>query len=85
VGTETTLADGEPGEIEREILDDLDLEPRDFALPGNFESTGTRRAVLVRTDLEVDAADRRFEFALPSGSYATALLREYLQSGPLDR
>jgi tRNA pseudouridine13 synthase len=84
VGTETALADGEPGEIEREILDDLDLEPSDFALPGNFESTGTRRALLVRTDLAVDAADRRFEFALPSGSYATALLREYLQSGPLD-
>jgi tRNA(Glu) U13 pseudouridine synthase TruD len=33
----------------------------------------------------VDAADRRFEFTLPSGSYATALLRAYLQRGSLDR
>jgi len=33
----------------------------------------------------VDAADRRFEFALPNGSYGTPLLRAYLQSGPLDR
>ena len=84
VGTETELADGEPGEIERAVLADLDLTPDDFALPGSFESTGTRRAILVRTDLTVDAADQRFEFALPSGSYATALLREYLKQGPLD-
>ncbi|MFO7834706.1 MAG: tRNA pseudouridine(13) synthase TruD, partial [Halohasta sp.] len=84
VGTETELADGEPGEIEREILDELDLVPEDFDLPDNFESTGTRRAILVRTDLGVDAEDRRFEFALPSGSYATALMREYTKTGPLD-
>jgi tRNA pseudouridine13 synthase len=84
VGTETDLAEGDPGEIERGILDDLDLDPSDFDLPGDFESTGTRRAILVRTDLDVDAEDLRFEFALPSGSYATALMREYTKSGPLD-
>ncbi|MEA1930989.1 MAG: tRNA pseudouridine(13) synthase TruD [Euryarchaeota archaeon] len=84
IGTETELADGEPGEIEREILDDLDLAPADFDLPGNFESTGTRRAVLVRTDLTVEADELRFEFALPSGSYATALMREFIKSGPLE-
>jgi len=84
VGTETDLADGDPGAIEREILDDLDLAPGDFDLPGNFESTGTRRAILVRTDLNVDADERRFEFALPSGSYATALMREFIKSGPLE-
>ncbi len=84
VGTETELADGEPGEIEREILDDLDLTPADFDLPGNFESTGTRRAILVRTDLTVDPEELTFAFGLPSGSYATALMREYLKRGPLD-
>jgi len=83
VGTETELADGDPGAIEREILDDLDLAPGDFDLPGNFESTGTRRAILVRTDLHVDD-ELRFEFALPSGSYATALMREFIKSGPLE-
>ena len=84
VGTETDLAAGEPGEIEREILDELDLAPGDFDLPGNFESTGTRRAILVRTDLDVDTKDLRFEFALPSGSYATALMREFIKGGPLE-
>ncbi|MFO7834704.1 MAG: hypothetical protein R6V31_11830 [Halohasta sp.] len=32
----------------------------------------------------VDAEDLRFEFTLSSGSYATALMREYLKIGPLE-
>ncbi|GAA0232710.1 tRNA pseudouridine(13) synthase TruD [Halobaculum roseum] len=84
VGTETALADGEPGEIEREILRDLDVDPGDFELPGEFASTGTRRAILLPTDLTVSAEDGDpvFEFALPSGSYATAVLREYMKCDP---
>ncbi|SNR54039.1 tRNA pseudouridine(13) synthase TruD [Halorubrum vacuolatum] len=86
VGTETTLADGEPGEIEREVLEDAGIEPADFELPDEFGSTGTRRAILLRTDLEatVEDGDPRFAFALPSGSYATVVLREFLKSGPLE-
>ncbi|QKG91904.1 tRNA pseudouridine(13) synthase TruD [Halorubrum salinarum] len=86
VGTETTLGDGEPGEIEREVLADAGVEPGNFSLPGEFDSNGTRRAVLLRTDLDVtfEGGDPRFAFALPSGSYATALLREFTKRGPLD-
>ncbi|PAU83936.1 tRNA pseudouridine(13) synthase TruD [Halorubrum salipaludis] len=86
VGTETELGDGEPGEIEREVLNDAGIEPGDFALPGEFDSSGTRRAILLRTDLDVtfEDGDPRFAFALPSGSYATVLLREFTKSGPLD-
>ncbi|QUO47448.1 MULTISPECIES: tRNA pseudouridine(13) synthase TruD [Halorubrum] len=86
VGTETELGDGEPGEIEREVLADAGIEPGDFALPGEFDSKGTRRAILLRTDLDVTFAggDPCFAFALPSGSYATVLLREFTKSGPLD-
>ncbi|WP_423996580.1 tRNA pseudouridine(13) synthase TruD [Halorubrum trapanicum] len=85
VGTETELGDGEPGEIEREVLADAGIEPADFALPGEFDSKGTRRAVLLRTDLDVtfEGGDPRFAFALPSGSYATVLLREFTKRGPL--
>ncbi|USZ69180.1 tRNA pseudouridine(13) synthase TruD [Halorussus salilacus] len=84
VGTETELGDGEPGEIEREVLDELDLEPADFDLPGEFGSTGTRRAVLVRTDLDVAVEDDAvtFAFALPKGSYATVVLREFMKTDP---
>ena len=89
VGTETAFAGGEPGEIERAVLDDLGLAPADFDLPGAFGSEGTRRAILVGTDLGVERAPEgenalAFEFALPKGSYATALLREYLKGSPLD-
>jgi tRNA pseudouridine13 synthase len=86
VGTDTDLADGEPGEIERAVLDDLDLAPADFSLPGAFDSTGTRRAVLVRTDLEtaVDDEGLRVDFTLPRGSYATVVLREFTKTSPLE-
>ena len=87
VGTETTFADGEPGAITREVLTDAGVEPADFALPGAFDSSGTRRAIQLRTDLTVrfDAGDPTFTFALPSGSYATVLLREFTKRDPLDR
>ena len=84
VGTETELASGEQGDIEREVLDELDLDPADFDLPGNFDSTGTRRAILLRTAMDVERDPLSFSFALPSGSYATAVMREYLKAGPLD-
>jgi len=82
VGTETTLGDGEPGEIERGVLEDVGLEPADFDLPGNFESTGTRRAILVGTDLDIARDPLTLSFSLPRGSYATAVLREYLKVDP---
>ncbi|AGB36378.1 tRNA pseudouridine(13) synthase TruD [Natronococcus occultus] len=84
VGTETELADGEQGEIERDVLADLELAPEDFDLPGEFHSTGTRRAVLVRTALELDREPLTISFALPKGSYATVVAREYLKVDPID-
>ncbi|MFC7075749.1 tRNA pseudouridine(13) synthase TruD [Haloarcula halophila] len=84
IGTETDLADGDPGEIERAVLAEVGLEPGDFDLPGEFDSTGTRRAVLLRTDLAVarDGDDLAFSFSLPKGSYATVLLREFRKGDP---
>ena len=88
VGTDTRLGSHEPGDIERAVLDDLGISPADFDRPGAFGSSGTRRAILVRTDLDVSGglpeADQAlcFEFALPKGSYATVLLREYLKTPP---
>ena len=82
VGTETELADGEPGEIERAVLEDLDISPADFDLPEPYHSTGTRRAVLVPVDPTIEQDPLTFSFALPKGSYATVLLREYLKVSP---
>jgi len=79
VGTETDLAEGDPGAIERTVLEDLDISPADFDLPDEWASSGTRRAILVRTEVEtrVDPEAVTFTFTLPSGAYATVFLREY--------
>ncbi len=82
VGTESELGEGEPGEIERAVLDERGISPSDFDLPGEFGSTGTRRAILLTTDLSIERDPLTFSFALPSGSYATVLLREYLKGDP---
>ncbi|QCC51546.1 tRNA pseudouridine(13) synthase TruD [Halapricum salinum] len=84
VGTETGFGEGEPADIAHEVLADLNLERSDFDLPGEFDSSGTRRAVLVRTDLDVSGEDPTFAFALPKGSYATVLLREFMKADPDD-
>ncbi|WP_226005904.1 tRNA pseudouridine(13) synthase TruD [Natrinema salinisoli] len=84
VGTETELADGEQGEIERAVLDELGLGTADFDLPGEFDSSGTRRAMLLRTDLRLETDPLTLEFALPKGSYATVVSREYLKVDPVD-
>ncbi|MFW6376700.1 MAG: tRNA pseudouridine(13) synthase TruD [archaeon] len=84
IGTDTELADGEPGEIERAVLADVGLDRSDFDLPDPFRSTGDRRALAVSTDLEVERDPVTFAFALPKGSYATVLLREYLKADPTE-
>jgi tRNA pseudouridine13 synthase len=82
VGTETDLGSGEPGDIERSVLDEAGLEPADFDCPGEFHSEGTRRAVLVRTELGVSFEPLALSFQLPRGSYATVVLREFLKTDP---
>jgi len=84
VGTETELATGEPGAVERAVLDDLGLAPGDFASPGAFDSGGDRRALLVTTDLSVEHDPLALSFAFPPGAYATVLLREFLKVDPRD-
>ncbi|CAI50705.1 tRNA pseudouridine(13) synthase TruD [Natronomonas pharaonis DSM 2160] len=82
VGTETVFGDGEPAEITREVLADVDVSPTDFELPGEFGSSGTRRAVLVTTDLTVEQEPLTLSFSLPKGSYATVVAREFLKADP---
>lgn len=84
LGTESELAEGEPGEIERAVFDDLGISPADFDLPGEFHSDGTRRAILLRTDLSVEREPLTLSFTLPKGSYATVVLREITKSDPAD-
>jgi tRNA pseudouridine13 synthase len=82
LGTETELGDGDPGEVERAVFNDLDLAPADFDLPGDFDSTGTRRPILVGAGPTVERDPLTLSVSLPRGSYATAVLREYLKVDP---
>jgi tRNA pseudouridine13 synthase len=82
VGTDTEFGSGEPADIAREVLAELDIARGDFDLPGEFESTGTRRAIACPTSLDVERDPLTFSFSLPKGSYATVLLREYLKTDP---
>ncbi|QGN06182.1 tRNA pseudouridine(13) synthase TruD [Halorhabdus sp. CBA1104] len=82
LGSESELADGEPGEIERAVFDELGISPADFDLPGEFHSEGTRRAMLLRTALAVERDPLTLSFALPKGSYATVVLREITKADP---
>jgi tRNA pseudouridine13 synthase len=92
VGSETELAEGAVGEIERTVLEDEQVRLRNFyneTLP-ELSSKGTRRPILVpvtaATSTEIVEDDRNpgrlkatLQFFLPKGSYATVLLREYMK------
>ncbi|PSP68785.1 tRNA pseudouridine(13) synthase TruD [Halobacteriales archaeon QS_1_69_70] len=82
VGTDTEFGAGEPEDMARDVLEDLGVEPADFDLPGDFGSAGTRRAVRVSTDVDVDRDPLTLSFSLPRGSYATTLAREFLKVDP---
>ncbi len=84
-GSDTMLAEGTQGEIEREIIDAEGLQPEDFMFerPENLNSAGTRRALLSKfMDLRIERMpdkSMRLSFMLPKGCYATSLLREFMK------
>ncbi|MFW6384715.1 MAG: tRNA pseudouridine(13) synthase TruD [Halodesulfurarchaeum sp.] len=84
LGTDTTPSEGEPGAIERVVLGDLGLEPSDFDLPGEFHSAGHRRPIFLAVTPEITFDPLTFEFALPKGSYATVVMREFTKANPLE-
>ena len=82
VGTDTQFGAGEPADIAQGVLEDLGVGPAEFGLPGEFGSTGTRRAVRVTTQLTVGRDPLTLAFSLPKGSYATVLAREFCKVDP---
>lgn len=87
-GPEAPVASGEPGEIERGVLDEAKIEPGDFA-KGPVTSKGRRRALLLPAAVKWEAGpdDRnsgatalKLQFSLEPGAYATVVVREFMKS-----
>jgi tRNA pseudouridine13 synthase len=81
-GPKMKPTNGEPAIREQRVLDAARLTPDAFRRFGHL-TDGTRRPMLVwPDDLQVSAIPDGvlFEFSLPSGAYATMLLREFMKS-----
>lgn len=96
VGFETAPSRGRPGELLELLLDEEGVTRKGFELPKapDLASRGTWRPVQVPTppiaqSTEVEPTDEGgargpgiwLSFALPKGSYATVLLREFTKTG----
>lgn len=81
-GPKMRMPDGVPAEREAEVLRRFDLTLEAFSRFRKL-TRGTRRALLVRPDgFSAAVTDNtvRLRFSLPSGAYATSLLREFIKS-----
>jgi len=92
VGPKQSISAGRQGDIEKEILENEKLEPNDFHVPQmpRISAPGRLRTVLAPIDsfsVEKATGDQsnrskrkiRVGFMLPSGSYATVVLREFMK------
>jgi tRNA pseudouridine13 synthase len=82
-GNRTPLAEGVPGGIERGMLRESELPEDAFERHKGLRFDGQRRPLrlpIKEAALEpLNATSFRLEFVLPSGSFATAVLREILK------
>ena len=88
-GTDSTFAEGEMGEIERNFIENEGITERDFVVPGlpHCTSKGTRREIICPVrDLDFKMEDDGYSvrFSLPKGNYATCMMREILKSDMTD-
>ncbi|MEE9150911.1 MAG: tRNA pseudouridine(13) synthase TruD [Thermoplasmata archaeon] len=84
-GAEVKLAGGEQGEIERMVIEEEEVKPKDFIIPQMRElsSKGTRRALVSHVkdfSCEIGYEGIKMRFELMKGCYATALLREFMKN-----
>jgi tRNA pseudouridine13 synthase len=86
LGYRVSLAEGEPGRIEHEVLDAGGIDLESTRKIGRLKLKGSRRALRflpAEADIAAGTDDRgeylQVTFTAPSGSYATVLLREIMK------
>jgi tRNA pseudouridine13 synthase len=91
-GSDTNFSEGEMGEIEHKIIDEENIDPRDFIIPDipYLSSAGLRRPIFSNVkDLNYYVSDDKIndgkialnlKFELLKGCYATSFLREIMKS-----
>ena len=93
IGYDTKIASGVPGEIERDVLEKLNVDLEGFKVPSmeKMGSKGLRREILLAVDPQYSISEDelnagkysvKLDFSLPKGSYATTVLREYMKVEP---
>ncbi|MDG6243571.1 MAG: tRNA pseudouridine(13) synthase TruD [Methanolobus sp.] len=94
IGYETEFASDIPGDIERQIFEEMGMPQDEFKLTQipALASKGLRREILLYCEPVVETGEDELNpgkskatitFALPKGSYATTVLREYMKTDPL--
>ena len=81
-GCRMRFPEGTPRELEEALLKAENLAPENFNLAGGLAMDGERRPLrvpLVDPEAERDGDGLMLSFALPRGSYATAVLREIMK------
>ncbi len=84
-GYRLTMAQGRPGEMERQVLEEEGLALEDFRMKG-LKLQGARRPLRIplrETKLWYDEGIV-LSFSLPPGSYATTVLAEVMKTGVTD-
>jgi len=92
IGYKQALSAGEQGEIERRILDEEGVEPKNFKVSGMRQISsrgGLRTALAPIIDLHIERPSEdemnlgkksvNLSFTLRKGSYATVVLREFMK------
>lgn len=88
-GSDSRLAEGEMGEIERKVIEEQNIEEKNFMVIGlpHCTSKGSRREIVCPVkDLNCRFEEDRYavSFSLPKGNYATCLMREFMKSDMTD-
>ena len=84
-GANSNFSNGIQGELERQVMEELDVKFEDFIIDDmpDLSSYGMYRPLFQKyndIELEFDSGDPIFSFWLHKGTYATSFLREIMKS-----